>query len=196
MFYKFVRSAITGPICSGKTTISDQLKNKGSIIISWDDIYSDLLKHDKLLQTRIKTAFSIYDKSGKSETQNIIDSLKSVVFTDKKALAFLNSITHPIISKKAFEKEKELVKNYESSGQQSPDPDELYPLVVHEVPLLYQAGLQNKFDRIYICLAANATLLDRVQKRYDIDKQEAQRRIDATQFNFPVNDDKVIVVNT
>ncbi|MDR2799309.1 MAG: dephospho-CoA kinase [Bifidobacteriaceae bacterium] len=196
MQHKFIRSAVTGPICSGKTTLSEHLREKGYIIISWDEIYYWLLENDKDLQIKLIYAFSLKTSPEKISAQIILEALREKVFKRDDMIRLLNSITHPKIQKKAFEKEAELVLKYENSFQEAPNPDNLYPLVVHEIPLLYQAGLQSKFDRIYICLASNKVLLDRVQKRYEISEMEAQLRIDATQFNFPIHDDKVIVVNT
>ncbi|MDR3128357.1 MAG: dephospho-CoA kinase [Bifidobacteriaceae bacterium] len=192
--YHFIRAAVTGPIASGKTTVCQQLQNKGSIIISWDKVYAKLLQTDEILQRRLRQAFLI------PNNQVILPFLKKTIFNQNggynvQALKLLNSITHPIIAKKAFIKEKSLVVNYDKRGQQTSNPDDLYPLVVHEVPLLYQSHLDKKFDRIYICLTSNSTLLQRVMKRDKLTKSQAQARIDASQFNFPIHDAKVIVVN-
>jgi dephospho-CoA kinase len=209
---QFIRAAVTGPIGSGKTFLTQKLQEKGAIIISWDEIYANLIKTDEILRSQIIEAFSLSAKS------NIINELKKIIFGsfnsllnnsesnykcdyNKTAITILNNITHPIIAKKAWEMETNLLIEYSQKGQLTPNPDDLYPLVVHEIPLLYQsplydAHLDSKFDRIYICLASDKTLIQRVMQRDNLSLLEAKKRLEATKCNFPIQDPKVIVVNS
>lgn len=128
---KNIRVAITGGIGSGKSTVAAMIGRLGYKVISFDDVYRDLLKRKEFV-LQICDLISvppIYTPSGDVELDK--SAVASKVFCDKAALDKLNGFTHPKITAEAF--------------LQGGDG-----VVFFEVPLLFESGLQTEFDRIIV----------------------------------------------
>lgn len=128
---KNLRVAITGGIGSGKSTVAAMICRLGYKVISFDDVYRDLLKRKEfVLQIcDLIGVPPIYSPSG----EVVLDksAVASKVFCDKAALDKLNGFTHPKITAEAFLQGGEGV-------------------VFYEVPLLFESGLQTEFDRVIV----------------------------------------------
>lgn len=128
---KNLRVAITGGIGSGKSTVAAMIGRLGYKVISFDDVYRDLLKRKEfVLQICDLIGVSpIYSPSG----DVVLDksAVASKVFCDKAALDKLNGFTHPKITAESFLQGGEGV-------------------VFYEVPLLFESGLQTEFDRVIV----------------------------------------------
>ena len=84
---------ITGGTGCGKTTALDAIEALGGAVIDCDKVYHQLLTTDKKMLSAIENRFP------GSLTGGILDRKKlgSVVFSDPKALADLNTITHSAV---------------------------------------------------------------------------------------------------
>ncbi len=98
-----MKIAIKGYIGSGKTTISNIIKNEFDFfIINADDIVEKLYQNDEVLKEEIvkKMNLSKFDKK----------ELSSVVFSNKEKLKELEEIVHPILKNKIMAS----IKKYEN----------------------------------------------------------------------------------
>ena len=93
---------VTGPICSGKTTLSGVLKEKGAKIIDADAISHALLTKQGIKKQIIK----FFGKDILLNRKINRVKLADIVFSDKKKLDLLCSILHPSIKKEIILKIK------------------------------------------------------------------------------------------
>ena len=84
---------ITGGTGCGKTTLLDLIREKGGLVLDCDEIYHELLRTDPALTAAIEARFPGTVENG------ILDRKKlgAIVFSDKRALADLNAITHSAV---------------------------------------------------------------------------------------------------
>ncbi len=88
-----MKIAIKGYIGSGKTTISNMIKNEfGFFIINADNIVNELYENDEVLKQKIVKEFNL-SKFDKKELSN-------VVFSNEEKLKKLEDIVHPILKSK------------------------------------------------------------------------------------------------
>ncbi len=88
-----MKIAIKGYIGSGKTTISNMIKNEfGFFIINADNIVNEFYENDEVLKQKIVKEFNL-SKFDKKELSN-------VVFSNEEKLKKLEDIVHPILKSK------------------------------------------------------------------------------------------------
>lgn len=144
--------AITGNIASGKSQAEKFLENLGYPVYD-----SDKIAHDVLNEI---TDFYGYDVF----TEGKIDRKKlgSLVFSNPDLRQKLENITHPKIKSiilELFEKHQK----------------DKYVFV--SVPLLYEAGFENIFDKVLFISVDKETQLARLMTRNNFSKEEALIRI-------------------
>lgn len=169
---KFI--AITGGIGSGKSTAAQILKNKGYTVYSADEVYASMLE-DETFVLGIYNAVGIEGESLKNFNRKAV---AAAVFNNKEKLDKLNAYTHKKIMDKMF----------------SLDNDK--KLIFHEVPLLFESGYQDSYDRVLII---NRPLEDRVKsvaKRSGLTEEEITLRI-KNQFNYEnlLKDKHTVIMN-
>ena len=86
---------ITGGIGSGKSTVSDILRNMSYPVIDADILGKDILNDKEILK-------ELEEEFPQAFTEHILNKkvLSDIVFNNKSKLNKLNSITHPEIAKK------------------------------------------------------------------------------------------------
>ncbi len=150
---------ITGSIASGKSEVVKELQATGYKVYS-----TDIIGHEVLLSEEVKA--SLVNKFGKdildidNKTINR-EKLSKLVFKDKDNLAFLNSISHPLIFKRMRELVTVTCGNY----------------LFFEVPLLFETSLEQHFDYIITVSASPDKQLFRLMKRNNQTREEAIRKI-------------------
>lgn len=93
---------LTGGIASGKSTVSQMLKEKGFPIIDADMIAREILKIGEVAFNRVIESFGIQILNPEGEIDR--KRLREIVFNDNEKLKTLNEITHPEILKRINEK--------------------------------------------------------------------------------------------
>lgn len=88
-------------------------------------------------------------------------ALAGRVFDDPDALAWLEGVLHPLVERE-FEAWVRDVLTHE------PSP----PLIVYESPLLFEAGLEARFDRTLVITADDAVRRERVAARGGLERLE------------------------
>jgi dephospho-CoA kinase len=148
--------AITGSIGSGKTTALRWFRDRGIKVISADEIGHDLLERGEII-SRINQVFG----SGVVENGRVNrQKLGEVVFSDPQQLETLNRILHPLII-------AEIRESIRKSDKE---------LLIFEVPLLFEACIEDLFD-ITINIAAREEIRkQRLQERDKLNKQEIEKR--------------------
>lgn len=151
---------VTGGIGSGKSSLCAELKKLGAEIID-----ADLISHE--ITQKGKTAlFEITEAFGKEVITELGElnrkKLGSIVFGDPEKLKILNKITHKYI----FE---EMNRRIEEATA---------PVVVLDVPLLFQCDFPIKCDLTVAVVADKEVRIRRIMQRDGIDRSAALLRME------------------
>lgn len=127
---------LTGTVCSGKSAVLGFFRESGAFCVSTDALAKEVLTSGTCYN-RILGKFSpgVFLKDGSIDR----NKLAQAVFSDKAKRKRLEKILHPEILKQTLSL---IEKSHEK-------------LIVVEVPLLFETGLDNCFD-IIICVDAPA----------------------------------------
>lgn len=150
---------LTGGIASGKTTISEHLKEKNFLIYDADKIAKEILNETEVVkQMRLHFGDLIFN------VDNSINKeiLKNLVFSDEEKRKILNDIIHP----KVYKYFDNIRKNKKSND-----------IIFFDIPLLYESGLDKLCDKVILVVADEEKKIERIIKRDKISKELAQKII-------------------
>ena len=156
---------LTGGIGSGKSTIARHLAGLGAVHIDADQLAREAVEPGTAALDSIREAFGGEVISDDGQLNRA--ALGAIVFSDKKALATLNSIVHPAVRALTEKRIAEAT---------SRDPA---AVVVYDVPLLAEANLPRSYDLIVVAHADADTRRDRLVSIRGMTPDEAERRIAA-----------------
>ena len=154
---------LTGSISTGKTQVSNYLRDKGEKVIDADLIAREVVDL-KNVKEKIKKAFgeNIYvdDKLDRS-------GLAEIVFRDEEKRQILNEIEHPEIYRIILEEVKK------SKGR-----------VFVDIPLLFESEELNKkynlnFDEIWLVYVDREAQIKRLMNRDGISREYAEEKINS-----------------
>ena len=143
--------AITGGIGAGKSEALAAFARHGAATISSDAVVHELYD-DPEVKTALEERFSTSDKA----------EIRERVVGDRDALVWLEGLLHPRVSLRTDAWHDEL--------SRLPEPP---ALAVNEVPLLYEAGAEGRFDAVVVITAPRELRADRAGDRLD----ERERRL-------------------
>ncbi|MDT8336471.1 MAG: dephospho-CoA kinase [Candidatus Izemoplasmatales bacterium] len=149
------RIGLTGGIASGKSLISNFFEENNVIVLDADKIYKNLLKTNKIMYNEIKKEFNLDELD--------LHQLANIVFNDEEKLKRLNKITHPYVIRVFTEQLRKLSKTEK--------------LVVLDIPLLFEAKMEDFCDEI-ICVYVDEEIQEqRLVERNKLSEEEALNRI-------------------
>ena len=131
--------AVTGGICTGKSTIIDILKDCGATVLSCD---SEIKKIKKL--PKIKDA--LRNTFGDLAENN--DALAELVFSDLEKLRVLESMLYPELHK--------VIKSFVSSNT---------GILFIEIPLLYEKNKESEYNKVILAKCSEFSQKQRCVKR-------------------------------
>ena len=168
---------LIGKIGAGKTTVSNLLRNHGAVVIDADALTHDALK-DKSVQEQVRARFGTSVFTG-----NEIDRsrLAEYVFGNqpeqKNALKDLEGIIHPRVRSGLEERLRAI-------AQREVDHEAGRTVVVLDVPLLVQAGLHNRCDRLIWLKCEDSVRHQRLAVR-GLSTEQVAAREEAWSQGFP-----------
>jgi dephospho-CoA kinase len=156
-----LRIGLTGGIGSGKSTVAARLADLGATVIDADALAREVLEPGTSGLARVVERFG----DGVLTPEGTLDrpGLGAIVFNDPDALADLNAIVHPLVRQRTAE-----------LLAQAGEDD----VVVNDVPLLVETGLQDGFDAVIVVEAPIAVRLSRLVDR-GLTEDDARSRIAA-----------------
>jgi dephospho-CoA kinase len=168
--------AITGGIGAGKSAALAAFRAHGAATVSSDEIVHHLLRTDPDVRRALVERFGdgILGEDGAPVRARIA----AVVFDDPEELAFLEALLHPLVSREYLTWREQLAA--------LEDPPRV---CVTEVPLLYEAGGESRFDRVVVVTAPRQLREQRRQVPLDnrddrlIDDREKVARADFSYVN-------------
>jgi dephospho-CoA kinase len=155
------RIGLTGGIGSGKSTVSAMLADLGAHVIDADAIAREVVAPGTEGLAALVEAFGpdILAPDGSLNRTALADK----AFADESAREHLNAITHPRIAARTAD----LMRNI---------PDDA--VLVHDVPLLVEVGLQDAYDMVLVVDAPDEVRVRRLLDR-GLGEQDARARIAA-----------------
>ena len=134
-----VAVAITGGIGAGKSEALAAFRRHGAATVSSDEIV-----HHLLLRDDVKATIVARMGNGIVSPEGEIDrgALGTIVFNDREALLWLEDLLHPLVSAEYL--------SWRDALAELP----VAPKVsVTEVPLLYETGAEERFDKVVVITA-------------------------------------------
>lgn len=151
--------AITGGIGAGKSTALDAFRAHGAATVSSDEIVHHLVATDDAVRDALveRLGPEILGEDGRPDRARIAEA----VFGDPERLAWLEALLHPLVSREYLTWRERLA--------QLDDPPRV---CVTEVPLLYEVGAQDRFDKVVVITAPRA--LREQRRRVPRDNRDAR----------------------
>jgi dephospho-CoA kinase len=151
--------AITGGIGAGKSTALDAFREHGAATVSSDQIVHHLLATDDAVRDALveRLGREILDADGRPDRSRVAQA----VFGDSERVAWLEGLLHPLVSQE-----------YLTWREQLAQLDQPPMICVTEVPLLYEVGAQDRFDKVVVITAPRA--LREQRRRVPRDDRDAR----------------------
>jgi dephospho-CoA kinase len=152
---------VTGNIACGKSAVSRLLSEFGATIIDADRLYHELIQPGMPLQDALRDRFgeNIVAADGQIDRK----ALGAIVFSDPAALADLDRLTHPAVVAETLSRIEEATT----------------PVVVVDAVKLYESGISDRCDEVWLVLCKPEIQLARLMSRNGIDRTDAERRLAA-----------------
>jgi dephospho-CoA kinase len=151
---------ITGGIATGKTSVLQELKRRGIPTISSDDLAHACLKPGHPAYRKAIQHFG-RDILGPRHQINR-KRLGQIVFANPKERKWLERQIHPWVQRALMS----FIRKYRG-------------LTALDIPLLFEAGYQNKVDAVVVVGSSQASQLSRLKRRNGLEKRAALQRIQA-----------------
>ncbi|MGB9695022.1 MAG: dephospho-CoA kinase [Caldisericaceae bacterium] len=153
---------LTGNIASGKSAISNILKELGANVIDMDRVGKEIQDTNyKNVVSIISATFGDTVIQDKKINRKLLATL---VFTDTQQLAKLNEIMIPLMT----EKLNDMLSQYRQKRAK---------IVVIDAAILFEAGWDEIADEIWVVYTSEETQLSRLMEREHIDESAALSRI-------------------
>ena len=135
--------AITGSIGAGKSAALDAFRAHGAATVSSDEIVHHLLATDDGVRDAIvaRLGEDVLGADGRPDRSRIARA----VFGDREQLQWLEGLLHPLVSRE-----------YLTWREQLARLDDPPRVCVTEVPLLYEVGADDRFDKVVVITAPAA----------------------------------------
>jgi len=154
---------LTGGIATGKSTVASIFRRFGATVIDADQLAREVVRPGKPAWREIVKSF------GKRVLlpDRTIDrpALGSIVFHNRRKLRRLEQIIHPRVAREQQRRARDI-------ARRTPDA-----LIIYEVPLLFEAGVNTRVDKIIVVTADRGTQVARLKRRNGLTRREAIQRI-------------------
>ena len=154
---------LTGGIGAGKSTVAARLAMLGAHVLDADAISRAALDKDGACYAAVVEAFGpgVVKENGEIDRP----AVSAVIFSDEAARRKLNAIVHPHVIDSLFTACGAIAAREEN------------PIVVFDVPLLIECGLDREMDRNIVVVAEDAVRVTRICKRNGIGEDAARARM-------------------
>ena len=154
---------LTGGVATGKSTVAMMFEQCGAAVIDADLLARQVVEPGKPAWREIVTLFgkTVLRPDRSLDRQ----ALGNIVFHNPKKRRQLERIIHPRVARE----QQRLVRRIAKGKPRA--------VVIYEVPLLFEAGVDKRVDKIIVVTADRETQVSRLKKRNGLSRAEALRRI-------------------
>jgi dephospho-CoA kinase len=158
-----LKVGLTGGIASGKSTVSEMLKEKGCTVIDADKVAHDLIRKGKPGYAPVVGAFGtqMLDPAGEIDRKK----LGAIVFEDPVYLETLNRILHPEVI-------RQIIMAWDTIHAEQPRAR-----VVVDASLMIESGFYKCFQYLVVVNCSLRQQIDRLMARQGLSEQQARQRI-------------------
>lgn len=156
---------LTGGVATGKSTVANMFKKCGAPVIDADLLARQVVQPGKPAWRAIVRVFgkTILNPDRSLDRQ----ALGSIVFRNPKKRQQLERIIHPRVAREQRRLVRLIAKN------------KPHAVIIYEVPLLFEAGVDKRVDQIIVVTANRETQIARLKNRNGLSRAEALRRINS-----------------
>ena len=156
---------LTGGIGAGKSEVTRRFAALGAVVIDADAIAREVV------EVGMPGLDSVVAEFGREvlAADGSLDraAVAALVFADPKARERLNAVVHPLVGQRVAELMAQVA---------ATDPD---AVVVHDVPLIVEAGIRDRYDLVVVVDAPVDVQLDRLTRLRGMTGSDARARIAA-----------------
>ncbi|MGZ9146142.1 MAG: dephospho-CoA kinase [Nitrospira sp.] len=154
---------LTGGVATGKSTVAKMFRRCGAVVIDADQLAREVVQPNKPAWRDIVHTFG----TGVLNPDRTINrpALGSLVFSHPRKRRQLERIIHPRVAREQQRLTRRAARF---------DPS---AVVIYDVPLLFEAGIDTRVDKIVVVTADRETQMARLSKRNGLSRSEALRRI-------------------
>jgi dephospho-CoA kinase len=153
---------LTGSIASGKSTVSNFLKELNVPIVDADVIAKEVVEIGQPAYKKIVEAFGSEILLDSGEINRSF--LGSIIFNNKEKRLQLNEIVHPEVRREMKEQADQYIKQGE-------------PIVILDIPLLYEGNSIELVEKVIVVTVSEENQLKRLMNRNGLSKEDALLRI-------------------
>ena len=146
---------LTGSIAMGKTTVSNMFRDLGVPVWCADTAVKNLYKKNGAATKMISKEYPDV------VTENGVDKnkLRNLIHADNRILKNVEAIVHPLLQNSKI--------NFLKTNKQ-------FPLVIYDIPLLFEKELEKDFDAVLVVTASTITQRNRVLGRKNMKDKDFQ----------------------
>ena len=170
---------LTGGIGTGKSTVSQILREKKFPVIDLDTISHEVIKIPKVIEKIVENfGKEVLENSGNFENENneiriSREKLGKIIFENKEKRLLLNSIMHPEI----LHTMREQISKYKKNNK----------IIFVEIQLLFEVQWEKEFDYILLISAKKSTQIRRILER---DKRSENDALNIINSQLPLDEKK------
>ena len=155
-----LRVGLTGGIASGKSTVAAMLAELGAVVIDADALAREVVEKGTPGLDAVVAEFGeeLLGPDGELDRP----AMGRLVFNDDQARKRLEAIVHPLVFERVVELEQEA-----PAGA----------VVVHDIPLLAEAGRAGEFDHVIVVDAPPEVQVERMKAERGWTDEDARSRI-------------------
>lgn len=156
---------MTGSIAVGKTFVTEVFRELGCFVLDADKTAREVVSPGTIGWRRIVENFgaSVLASDGQIDRAK----LGAIVFADEEKRLLLNSIVHPLV----FDRQNEWLAQIEAENPQA--------IAIIDAALMIESGGYKRFDKIIVVWCQPETQIERLMKRNNFSRAEAEQRIAA-----------------
>ena len=162
--HRMLHAGLTGNIASGKSTVSKLLAERGATVIDADVLARRVVEPGTPALEEIREYFGdeVLSPDGTLDRE----AMRKIVFNNPGARSVLNGIVHPAVSRM---RDAELQAARERGDR----------IVISDIPLLFETGLEHAFDAVIFVDASEDTRLRRLTEARGLPESDARAMMSA-----------------
>lgn len=169
------RVGLTGNIAAGKSAVAEVWRGLGAAVVDADDLARRAVEPGSAGLAAVAEEFGteVLRPDGRLDRE----ALGRVVFADPARLRRLEEIVHPEVARLRPAAEREALAETRARWAAAGGRAEHHAIVVHDIPLLFEADLAAGFDEVVLVHAPEAARLARLVELRALEPAEARRRV-------------------